>query len=74
MALALLTPVTEAAAFTIGCAIIHLQQRHAERLTGILVVMGWLLLLGIAFVLTPAEALNAAAMAALGETLPLQPE
>jgi uncharacterized membrane protein YoaK (UPF0700 family) len=34
MALSLV--VTEAAAFTVGCALIHTQRRHAERITDLL--------------------------------------
>jgi uncharacterized membrane protein YoaK (UPF0700 family) len=36
---ALSLPAIEAAAFTMGCAVIHAQRRHAERTTRSLLVM-----------------------------------
>ncbi|POR40902.1 hypothetical protein CRT23_21320 [Methylobacterium sp. V23] len=37
--MALSLAVTEAATFTLGCAFIHTQRRHAERITDLLLVM-----------------------------------
>lgn len=37
--MALFLVVSEAAAFTVGCALIHTQRRHAERITDLLLVM-----------------------------------
>ena len=71
MAAALLVPVTEAAAFTVGCALIHTQRLHADQLTGVLVLVAFALCLGIVFAVTPAEVLNASAMAEVASSLPL---
>ncbi len=63
MAIVALTPATEAAAFTLGCALIHAQRRHAEHLTEFLVVAVVLALLGLAMVSAPEDGLNAMAEA-----------
>ena len=39
MTMALSLSAIEAATFTMGCALIHAQRRHAERITGLLMVM-----------------------------------
>ena len=39
MNVALSLAAIEAAAFTMGCALIHAQRRHAERITRLLLVM-----------------------------------
>jgi hypothetical protein len=39
MSVALSLPAIEAAAFTMGCALIHAQQRHAERIARLLMAM-----------------------------------
>ena len=39
MSVALSLPAIEAAAFTAGCALIHAQRRHAERITRLLMAM-----------------------------------
>ena len=39
MSMALSIPAIEAATFTMGCVLIHAQRRHAERITGLLMVM-----------------------------------
>jgi flagellar biogenesis protein FliO len=39
MSVALSLPALEAAAFTMGCALIHTQRRHAERITRLLMAM-----------------------------------
>jgi hypothetical protein len=73
-----LIPAAEAAVFTLGCALIHRQRDRAERLTDILAVVAVVALLGIAFLTTPEEELNtvaeAAAMADMGASIPLQPD
>jgi hypothetical protein len=39
MSMALSLPAIEAAAFTVGCALIHTQRRNAEQITRLLLVM-----------------------------------
>jgi flagellar biogenesis protein FliO len=39
MSVALSLPAIEAAAFTMGCALIHAQRRHAERITRLLLAL-----------------------------------
>jgi len=63
MTIALLVPAVEAAAFTVGCALIHAQRRHTERLTGILTLVALVLVLGIVIMATPVDLLNVAAAA-----------
>lgn len=45
MAVALLVPATAAATFTLGCAVIHAQRRHPERVTRVLIGLTLLVLL-----------------------------
>jgi hypothetical protein len=71
MTAALLVPFTEAAAFTVGCVLIHTQRQHADRLTGVLVLVAFALCLGIVFTVTPAEVLNASAIAEVASSVPL---
>ena len=61
MAIIALVPAAEAAAFTLGCALIHSQRHHAERLTEILAVGVVMVFIGLAVVSTPNERLNTAA-------------
>ncbi|MGH1575574.1 hypothetical protein ACRAWG_39360 (plasmid) [Methylobacterium sp. P31] len=58
-----LVAAAEAAAFTLGCAIIHAQRHHAERLTNILAVATIVTLLAAAFLTVPLELLNTAVVA-----------
>jgi hypothetical protein len=48
MSVALSLPAIEAAAFTLGCALIHAQRRHAERITGLLMAMLYVAAMGLA--------------------------
>ncbi|MGT2477867.1 hypothetical protein ACU4GR_01020 [Methylobacterium oryzae CBMB20] len=73
-----LVPAAEAAVFTLGCALIHAQRRHAERLTKVLAMVAIIALLTTASLAVPEEELNKAALGAamseLGATLPLPSE
>jgi hypothetical protein len=78
MPVAPLIPAAEAAVFTLGCALIHAQRHHAERLTDALAVVAVVALLGTALLATPEEGLNMAALATamteLGASLPFPQE
>lgn len=69
MAVALLVPATAAASFTLGCAVIHAQRRHPERVTQVL--LGVIALLLFAFVIhwTSDEAAIAESAADAGNPL-----
>ncbi|MGH1569417.1 hypothetical protein ACRAWG_00560 [Methylobacterium sp. P31] len=73
-----LVPAAEAAAFTLGCALIHAQRRHAELLTEVLAMAAVIALLMTASLTVSEEELNKAALGAamseLGATLPLSSE
>ncbi|NEU10836.1 hypothetical protein G3T14_01650 [Methylobacterium sp. BTF04] len=63
MAVALLIPTTAAATFTLGCALIHGQRRHPERITRVLVALTLLVLLCFVIRWTSNEAAIAEATA-----------
>ena len=48
MSVTLSLPVIEAAVFTMGCALIHAQRRHAERITRLLMFMLYLVTMVLA--------------------------
>jgi hypothetical protein len=48
MSVTLSLPAIEAAAFTMGCALIHAQRRHAERITRLLMLMLYAATMGLA--------------------------
>ncbi|MGH1574911.1 hypothetical protein ACRAWG_35070 [Methylobacterium sp. P31] len=78
MTAVILVSAAEAAAFTLGCAFIHAQRRHAELLTEVLAVVAVIALLITASLTMPEEELNKAALAAtmseVGASLPLPVE
>jgi hypothetical protein len=55
MAVPPVPPIAQAAAFTLGCALIHAFRRHPDRVTQILAVTAFTLFLALAFALTPAD-------------------
>lgn len=73
-----LVPAAEAAIFTLGCALIHAQRRHAELLTEVLAVVAAIALLLTASLTVPEEELNktalATALSEVGALLPLSSE
>ncbi|AWN40283.1 hypothetical protein [Methylobacterium durans] len=55
MAVPPVPPIVQAAAFTLGCAIIHAFRRHHEWVTGVLGAVAFMLLLTVAVAAIPAN-------------------
>ncbi|AWN40290.1 hypothetical protein [Methylobacterium durans] len=69
MAVPLALPVAQAAAFTLGCALIHALRRHHEPVTGVLAGVALILVLALMVASLPADVPIEGCKAELGVSL-----